>query len=109
MFHFSRVDIYITGSLMAGAVALELWAMYSMVSSHWSVPLVLFHDNPLIRKILHFVLQYLRLLLPQHKKWSGKMAQFNLLDYCWNTRNAKVYAFVEKIFRSPILAKWHRL
>ncbi|GKV49611.1 hypothetical protein SLEP1_g56352, partial [Rubroshorea leprosula] len=108
MFHLSRVDIYITVSLLVGAVALELWAMYSMVSSHWAVPPVLFHDNPLVHKILRFILQYLHFLFPQHKKWSGKMGQFNLLDYYWNNKNDKVYALLVKNCSSPILAKWHR-
>ncbi|GKV17350.1 hypothetical protein SLEP1_g27865 [Rubroshorea leprosula] len=108
-FHFSSVDIRITISLLVGAVALEFFAVYSMFSSHWAIPLILFHENRWVRKILWYVFKYFpRLLFPQRNRWSGRMGQFNLLDYYWNSSNSKVYGFLEKSFSSRILENLHK-
>ncbi|GLT77047.1 hypothetical protein SLA2020_486690 [Shorea laevis] len=102
-FSFSRVDIFITISLLVGAVTMEFCTVFSMLSSDWAVLLMLFHDNCLVRKILQYVLQYIPCLLSQQKVRSSQMGQFDLLDYCWNYSKAKVYGFLEKNCGSDIL------
>ncbi|GLT88062.1 hypothetical protein SLE2022_061040 [Rubroshorea leprosula] len=108
-FHFSSVDIYITISLLVGAVALEFFAVYSMFSSHWTIPLILFHENRWVRKILRCVFKsFPRLLVPRRNMWLGRMGQFNLLDYYWKSSNSKVYGFLEKCFSNRILENLHK-
>ncbi|GKV03548.1 hypothetical protein SLEP1_g15831 [Rubroshorea leprosula] len=50
--HFSIVDIHITISLLVGTITMEFFAVYSMFCSHWMIPLMMFHENRFIRKIL---------------------------------------------------------
>ncbi|GKV28889.1 hypothetical protein SLEP1_g37877 [Rubroshorea leprosula] len=106
--HFSIVDTFITMSLLVGAVALEFCAVFSMLSSDWAVILMLFHGNCLVRKILQLVLQYCPCFLPQQKRWSGLMGQFDLLDYCWNSSKGRLYSFLQKYCSSDIFEIYHR-
>ncbi|GKV48059.1 hypothetical protein SLEP1_g54894 [Rubroshorea leprosula] len=48
--HFSRVDIAITGILLIGAIALELYAGWVMLSSNWAIFVAAFHHSPLKKK-----------------------------------------------------------
>ncbi|GKV49605.1 hypothetical protein SLEP1_g56346 [Rubroshorea leprosula] len=77
-FHFSSVDIHITISLLVAAVALEFFAVYSMFSSNWTIPLILFHENRWVRKIL------------------------------WHSSNSKVYGFLEKCCCNRFLENLHK-
>ncbi|GLT31402.1 hypothetical protein SLA2020_061430 [Shorea laevis] len=101
-----NADIFITFCLLVGAVALDICVVFSILCSDWSV--ILMHDNYLVRRILQYVLQYFPCLLPQQKRWLAKMGQFDLLGYCWNSRKATAYKFLQEYFSSDILENWHR-
>ncbi|GKV38522.1 hypothetical protein SLEP1_g46431 [Rubroshorea leprosula] len=50
-FHFSRIDIRITGILLSGVIALDLYAACVMLCSDWAILVVQFHDIVFARKI----------------------------------------------------------
>ncbi|GKV17347.1 hypothetical protein SLEP1_g27862 [Rubroshorea leprosula] len=108
-FHFSSVDIHITITLLVGVVVLEFFAVCSMFSSHWTIPLMLFHESRWVRYILWYIFKYFpRSLFPRRYRKSGRMGQFNLLEYYWNSSNSKVYGFLETCFSNRILEYLHK-
>ncbi|GKV01460.1 hypothetical protein SLEP1_g14010 [Rubroshorea leprosula] len=100
------LDFSITLLLLVGAVALDICTVFSILSSDWAV--ILMHNNCLARKILQYVLQFFPCFLPQQKRWSVRMGQFDLLNYCWNSRKARVYRFLQKCCSYDNLEHWHR-
>ncbi|GKV38519.1 hypothetical protein SLEP1_g46428 [Rubroshorea leprosula] len=88
-FHFSRIDIGITGILLSGAIALDLYAACVMLSSDWAILVVQFHDIVFVRKIFKVALKCFPCLLRRSERWSNQMGQFDLLEYYlrYNKRN----------------------
>ncbi|GKU95835.1 hypothetical protein SLEP1_g9144 [Rubroshorea leprosula] len=91
-FHFSRVDLAITGILLTGAIALELYAAWIMLSSDWAILVGAFHHCVLIRKLFKgaLSLKCFPSLLCQSKRWSNRIGQFDLLKYCLLYKKKKV-------------------
>ncbi|GLT99728.1 hypothetical protein SLE2022_171490 [Rubroshorea leprosula] len=89
-FHFSRIDIGITGILLSGAIALDLYAACVMLSSDWAILVEQFHDIVFVRKIFKVALKCFPCLLRQRKRWSNQMGQFDLLEYCSRYNKRKV-------------------
>ncbi|GKV48058.1 hypothetical protein SLEP1_g54893 [Rubroshorea leprosula] len=110
-FHFSRVDIAITGILLTGAVALELYAAWVMLSSNWAIFVAAFHHNLLVRKIFSVALKRLPWLLHRGKSWSNKIGQFDLLRYCLLYKKKKgnqSSGILHKITNNDITDMWHK-
>ncbi|GKV12841.1 hypothetical protein SLEP1_g23935 [Rubroshorea leprosula] len=99
-FHGSRIDIAITGILLSGAIAQELYAAWVMLSSDWAILVAEFHHNVLVRKMFKVTSKYFPCLLHQSKRWSNQMGQFDLLEYCWRYKKRKAnqsHGFLLKI------------
>ncbi|CAL5338231.1 unnamed protein product [Camellia sinensis] len=72
------IDIAITGVLLVGALALEIYAMTAILCSDWTMLWLIEHAKG------EWVIQ-LRQKFPwfyQKKKWSKKVGQFDLLGFC---------------------------
>ncbi|GLT84357.1 hypothetical protein SLE2022_025930 [Rubroshorea leprosula] len=111
-FHGSRIDIAITGILLSGAIAQELYAAWVMLSSDWAVLVAKFHHNVLVRKMFKVSSKYFPYLLHQSKRWSNQMGQFDLLEYCWRYKKRKANQsddFLQKItIGNEIAEMWHK-
>ncbi|GLT95722.1 hypothetical protein SLE2022_133870 [Rubroshorea leprosula] len=94
-------DVFLTMSLLVQTVALDICAMLSNLRSGWAV--ILMYNNCSAPKILQYVLQYFPCFLSQQKERSACMGQFDLLDYCWNSRMVGVYRFLQKHCSGDIL------
>ncbi|XP_057462573.1 uncharacterized protein LOC130752749 [Actinidia eriantha] len=75
--HYSKVDIVITGVLLVGALALEIYAVIVLFSSDWAMLWLIKHNKG---KYVIQLRQQFSWLFPK-KKWSKMIGQFNLLDY----------------------------
>ncbi|GKV12831.1 hypothetical protein SLEP1_g23926 [Rubroshorea leprosula] len=111
-FHGSKIDISITGILLSGAIAQELYAAWVVLSSDWAVPVAEFHQNVLVRKVFKVSSRYFTWLLHQRKRWSNQMGQFDLLEYCWRYKKRKgnqSHGSLPKItIGSEIAETWHK-
>ncbi|GKV12839.1 hypothetical protein SLEP1_g23933 [Rubroshorea leprosula] len=111
-FRGSRIDIAITGILLSGAIAQELYAAWVMLSSDWAILVAEFHHNVLVRRIFKITSKYFPCLLHQSKRWSKQMGQFDLLEYCWRYKKRKAnqsHGFLPKItIGSEIAEMWHK-
>ncbi|XP_020972451.1 uncharacterized protein LOC107626652 [Arachis ipaensis] len=72
--NYSRVDYYITIVLFAGAILLELYAFFSLICSDWTI------RTKNCKSFTEWALSHGK------KRWSGHMAQHNLLSFCMNKR-----------------------
>ncbi|GKV50694.1 hypothetical protein SLEP1_g57392 [Rubroshorea leprosula] len=100
-------DVFITMCMLVETVALDTCAMLSNLCSDWTV--ILMYDNCSASKILQYVLQYFPCFLSLQKKRSAWMGQFDLLDYCWNSRMVRVSRFLQKYCSGDFLENCHRL
>ncbi|GLT31397.1 hypothetical protein SLA2020_061380 [Shorea laevis] len=100
-------DVFLTMCMLVETVALDICAMLSNLCSDWTV--ILMYGNSSASKILQNVLQYFPCFLSLQKKRSAWMGQFDLLDYCWNSRMVRVYRFLQKYCSGDILENCHRL
>ncbi|GKV42788.1 hypothetical protein SLEP1_g50155 [Rubroshorea leprosula] len=111
-FHFSRIDIGITGILLSGAIALDLYAACVMLSSDWAILGAQFHDIVFVRKIFKAALKCFPCLLRRSKRWSYQMGQFDLVEYCWRCNRRKVnqtWGILLKITNGrEIIEMWHK-
>ncbi|GKV12834.1 hypothetical protein SLEP1_g23928 [Rubroshorea leprosula] len=111
-FYGSRIDIAITGILLSGAIAQELYAAWLMLSSDWAVLVGEFHHNVLVRKMFKVSLKYFPCLLHRSKRWSKHMGQFDLLEYCWHYKKREAnqsHGSLPKIsIGSEIVEMWHK-
>ncbi|GLT99695.1 hypothetical protein SLE2022_171180 [Rubroshorea leprosula] len=111
-FHFSRIDIGITGILLSGAIALDLYAACVMLSSDWAILVVQFHDIAFVRKIFKVALKCFPCLLRRSERWSNQIGQFDLLEYCWRYNKRKVnqsWGILLKITNGrKIVEMWHK-
>ncbi|GKV17354.1 hypothetical protein SLEP1_g27869 [Rubroshorea leprosula] len=108
-FHFSRVDLVITGVLLAGTITLELYAAWVMLSSDWAILVAEFHHNLLVRKMFKATLKCFSHLLRPSKRWSEHIGQFDLLEYCWLYKKKKVNCILRNITSDGyIIEMWHK-
>ena len=77
---YSRVDVVITYILFAGAVSLEIYAFFSLISSDWTRRCST--EKRRLPKCVSSTLSCFRTILCLEKRWSGSMAQQNLVDFC---------------------------
>ncbi|GLT95721.1 hypothetical protein SLE2022_133860 [Rubroshorea leprosula] len=94
-------DVFLTMSLLVETVVLDICAVLSNLCSDWGV--IFMYDNCSAPKILQYALQYFPCFLSQQKERSAWMGQFDLLDYCWNSRMVGVYRFLQKHCSGDIL------
>ncbi|GKV14957.1 hypothetical protein SLEP1_g25755 [Rubroshorea leprosula] len=104
--HFSSIDIAITGILLSGAIALELYAAWIMLSSDWAILVAEFHHNALVRKIFKGTLKRFPCLLRRTGRWSNDMGQFDLLKYCLHDKQTSI---LRKIANdSDFIKMWYK-
>ncbi|GMH14217.1 hypothetical protein Nepgr_016058 [Nepenthes gracilis] len=92
---YSRTDVIITYLLLSGAIVLEIYAAILLFFSDWTVLWLTKHNkswhNSIFRTIFP-IWSYLN----NRKRWSGSIAQHNLLTYCLE---AKRHSKFEKAFK----------
>ncbi|GLT84360.1 hypothetical protein SLE2022_025960 [Rubroshorea leprosula] len=111
-FRGSRIDIAITGILLSGAIAQELYVAWVMLSSDWAILVAEFHHNVLVRKMFKITSKYFPCLFHQSKRWSNQMGQLDLLEYCQCYKERKAnqsHGFQLKIaVDNEIFEMWHK-
>ncbi|KAL7241144.1 hypothetical protein ACSBR2_006718 [Camellia fascicularis] len=78
-YNYSMIDVAITGVLLFGALALEIYAIIVILASDWTMLWLIEHKKG------EWVIQ-LRQKFPwfyKQKKWSKKVGQFDLLGFCF--------------------------
>ncbi|KAL6335324.1 hypothetical protein AAG906_029567 [Vitis piasezkii] len=78
---FSNIDINITYLLLLGAIFLEIYAIIMLILSDWSIVWLSSKKNSLTDSICRAITPF-RPVLTSDKRWSGRMAQNNLIDSC---------------------------
>ncbi|GKV28887.1 hypothetical protein SLEP1_g37875 [Rubroshorea leprosula] len=94
-------DVFLTMCMLVETVALDICSVLSNLCSDWGV--IFMYDKCSAPKILQYALQYFPCFLSQQKERSAWMGQFDLLDYCWNSRMVGVYRFLQKHCSGDIL------
>ncbi|KAI8018718.1 DNA replication licensing factor MCM5 [Camellia lanceoleosa] len=79
--YYSRVDIAITGVLVVGALTLEINAFALLLFSEWTILWLIKNKHPQLVAHLGKKFPWLFPML-EKKRWSKKMGQFDLLDFC---------------------------
>lgn len=80
---YRRLDISITYILLAGAVALEIYAVVLLLCSDRAVLWLSKQKNVVADSLNHSILPFLP---TEPKRWSNKIAQFNLIRLCINDK-----------------------
>ena len=79
---YSRLDVCITFGLFIGAISLELYAFISLILSDWTMRwLTKNKSSP--QNFIKWALRH------GQKRWSGYLAQHNLLSFCMKKRVAR--------------------
>ncbi|KAL1368954.1 hypothetical protein HN51_023096 [Arachis hypogaea] len=99
---YSGVDISITYCLFIGAILLELYALVSLLFSDWTL-------NWLVNKQSSLQNFICRALSRCQKRWSGELAQHNLLNFCIKKRVTRCLGndFLFRIY-FPMELYWQR-
>ncbi|KAK3220315.1 hypothetical protein Dsin_014285 [Dipteronia sinensis] len=74
---YSQIDVSITYILLVGAVVLEVYAFITIFFSDWTKLLFIKSCNSLVSTTCPC-----HAILANHKRWSGSMAQYNLISSC---------------------------
>ncbi|KAK8601866.1 hypothetical protein V6N13_058456 [Hibiscus sabdariffa] len=99
---WSSLDVCITGILLVGAIALEFYGLFVILSSDWSVVLkIKYNKSRLLRGIFRWS--------SEKKRRLDCMGQFNLLRYCMSYRKrAKATKILQMIgIEDTVLKYWH--
>ncbi|KAK8595962.1 hypothetical protein V6N12_064466 [Hibiscus sabdariffa] len=101
----SRVDVCITGILLAGAVAFEFYGLFLILCSDWFVVLGVGENKSRLWRGI-FRIRWSLLKHREKKRWSDCMGQFNLLRYCKSFR--KETKILEMMGVDELMHKyWH--
>ncbi|XP_031276700.1 uncharacterized protein LOC116135135 [Pistacia vera] len=88
------VDIIITYFLIIGALVIDVYGFILLIFSDWTKLWLIKNANPLTN-LIRLVTSPFELLLTKRKRWSGSMAQYNLISTC--LKPAKCLA-IQKLF-----------
>ncbi|KAI3419043.1 DUF4220 domain-containing protein [Psidium guajava] len=83
---YSSVNVGISLILMVGAIGLELYAIFVLLSSDWTMLWMSGHDN--LRAETRRLISRLH-SLSINKRWSNCVAQYNLLSSCFKYRTVR--------------------
>lgn len=114
-YNLSRTDIFITSILFCGAMAMELYAVWSMLSTEWAIIVAAFHHNKLVSQLFSTMIE----LFPYLLTWSSSSSsseysvkQFDLLKYwfCYKKKKTKMtILFLRKIIDvGGIVEMWQK-
>ena len=83
---YSTVDVIITYVLLVGAIVLELYAVFLLLCSDWTLIWLSKHKN----RVANFLYQAISLIpLTKKQRWSNTMAQYGLIRFCLKDKPAK--------------------
>ncbi|KAI9161339.1 hypothetical protein LWI28_016515 [Acer negundo] len=112
LFHrYPKIDIFLTYSLLAGAVFVEVYAIMVLFYSDWTRLWLIKCKKAQHNLVSKFFVDHLwRFTSPSHsvvsnkyqKRWSGSMLQFNLISYCLENTQHRCTG-VQKL---PYFGKW---
>ncbi|KAF7154107.1 hypothetical protein RHSIM_Rhsim01G0023200 [Rhododendron simsii] len=108
--NWHEIDIAITGVLILGAVALEIYAAVVLFSSDWMMLWLIEHDKE--EWVMWLSERFPWLFNKKKKYWSQMMGQFDLVGYFLKVRETGVQSPSRKIIRSVLGRnyedKWNR-
>ncbi|KAJ1407093.1 hypothetical protein SESBI_24622 [Sesbania bispinosa] len=73
---YPKVDVFITGVLLLGAIILEIYSVILLLSSDWTMLWLSKHKNRVTSKAISLI-QFVK-----RKRWSNSIGQFNLISFC---------------------------
>ena len=83
---YSTVDVIITYVLLVGAIVLELYAVFLLLCSDWTLIWLSKHEN----RVGKFLYRAISLIpLTKKQRWSNTMAQYGLISFCLKDKLAK--------------------
>ncbi|XP_050285275.1 uncharacterized protein LOC126724889 [Quercus robur] len=83
---YSTVDVIITYVLLVGAIVLELYAVFLLLCSDWTLIWLSKHEN----RVANFLYRAISLIpLTKKQRWSNTMAQYGLIRFCLKDKPAK--------------------
>uniref|UniRef100_A0A7N2R463 DUF4220 domain-containing protein n=1 Tax=Quercus lobata TaxID=97700 RepID=A0A7N2R463_QUELO len=83
---YSTVDVIITYVLLVGAIVLELYAVFLLLCSDWTLIWLSKHEN----RVGKFLYRAISLIpLTKKRRWSNTMAQYGLIRFCLKDKPAK--------------------
>lgn len=83
---YSSANVRISLILMVGAIGLELYAIFVLLSSDWTMLWMSRHDN--LREETRRLISRLH-SLSINKRWSNCVAQYNVLSSCFKDRTVR--------------------
>ncbi|XP_057977467.1 uncharacterized protein LOC131164357 [Malania oleifera] len=83
---YPKTDITITYLLLIGSVFLEIHAVIILIFSDWTKLWLTKHKEAPLANLISRAISSSRLVWAYEKRWSGFMAQYNLLDVCLRSK-----------------------
>ncbi|XP_062013971.1 uncharacterized protein LOC133730387 [Rosa rugosa] len=85
---YLTIDVDLTYFLCAGAIALEIYAIFVQVSTDWTLYWLSKQERPLAYTIYQAISSF-RSNLSLEKRWSESMGQFNVIEFCFKLKPPK--------------------
>ncbi|KAF7153845.1 hypothetical protein RHSIM_Rhsim01G0020700 [Rhododendron simsii] len=101
--HQNWIEIAITGVLIVGALALEIYAAIVLFSSNWGMLWLIKHGK---KEWVIWLSQRFPRLFNKKKNWSKMMGQFDLLGYLHKSRERDVQSSSSKIIGKMLGGKY---
>ncbi|KAK9280396.1 hypothetical protein L1049_014085 [Liquidambar formosana] len=86
---YSNIDVTITYLLLVGTILVEIYAVFVILFSDWAMLWLIKHKKPWTNSIYEAVSSSRRVLTNDDNRWSGSMAQFNLISFCLKDKPTK--------------------
>ncbi|EXB23820.1 hypothetical protein L484_009581 [Morus notabilis] len=105
---YLRVDVVISYILLVGAIVLEICAVIVMLASDWTVLRLSRHKsvNSMVNRIFPVSV---RGRDKNKRRWSNKMAQYNLISICLENKPPKCINLQKVFFVDKLLEKYRHM
>ncbi|XP_038720030.1 uncharacterized protein LOC120012665 [Tripterygium wilfordii] len=83
---YSKVDVAITFVLLVGAIIIDLYAAFALLSSNWTTALLY---SPTQENSCCQAIAYCQKYLNKSPLWSNSISQFSLLRFCFGEKHVR--------------------